>query len=198
MVAVPQRGVSPQEYLERERAAEYKSEYVNGEILAMAGATEQHNLITSNVNAELHTQFKRRSCKVYAQDMRVQVSETGMYTYPDVVAVCGEAQFEDAQRDTLLNPTVIVEVLSKSTEAYDRGDKFAHYRRLTSLQEVVLIAQDKARVERFVRQPDGDWLLSEANDLQETISLTSIDCTLALSEIYDKVEFSQEESAPPA
>src|SRR5581483_641012 len=126
--------------------------------------------------------------KVYAQDMRVRVSETGMYAYPDVVAVCVEAQFEDAQRDTLLNPTVIVEVLFTSTEAYDRGDKFAHYRRLESLQEVVLIAQDKVRVERFVRQPDNSWLLSEASDLQETIALVSIDCTLALSEIYDKVE----------
>jgi Uma2 family endonuclease len=119
--------------------------------------------------------------------MRVKISPTGLYTYPDVTVVCGEAQFEDTQQDTLLNPTLIVEVLSESTEAYDRGGKFAHYRKLASLMEYVLIAQTKPHVEHYVRQPDNRWLLAEADSLHQTLHLPSIDCHLALAEVYDKV-----------
>ena len=133
-------------------------------------------------------QLKARPCTTYPSDMRVKVSPTGLYTYPDVTVVCGEARFEDNQQDTLLNPTLIVEVLSESTEAYDRGGKFAHYRKLTSLMEYVLITQTKPHIEHYVRQPDNQWLLSEADSVPDTIHLPSIECHLALAEVYDKVD----------
>ncbi len=179
---------TPAEYLALERKAPTKSEYINGQIYAMSGASEAHNLITLNVAAEIRSQLRGRRCRVYASDMRVKVSETGMYTYPDVAAVCGEPHFEDSHVDTLVNPTIVVEVLSPSTEAYDRGEKFAHYRRLDSLMEYVLVAQDTARVEHFVRQDDG-WLFSEMSDLDGTLRLTSIDCVVALRDIYENVSF---------
>lgn len=182
-----QRKCSPEEYLNRERAAESKSEYLDGEIFAMSGASRRHNLICTNVNAELRAQLKRQRCEVYSSDMRVKVKATGLYTYPDVVVVCGEPQFEDSHVDTLLNPTVIVEVLSKSTKNYDRGEKFEHYRALDSLREYVLISQDKYHVEHHVRQADNQWLLSETNNEADTIHLPAIACDLALSEVYDKV-----------
>jgi Uma2 family endonuclease len=179
---------TPEEYLVLERKAGYKSEYFAGEIFAMSGASEQHNLIVANVVATLHTQFRNRPCKVYASDMRVKVSPTGLYTYPDVVALYSEPRFDDDQKDTLLNPTVIIEVLSPSTEAYDRGDKFGHYRKLASLTEYVLISQEKIHIERYVRQPDNQWLLSETSGLHDTVQLPSINCTLVLDEVYEKVE----------
>lgn len=180
--------VTPQEYLAIERQAEYKSEYFNGQVFAMSGASKRHNLITGNVLAELHAQLKKRPCTIYPSDMRLKVNATGLYTYPDVTVVCDEAQFDDDQQDTLLNPTVIVEVLSKSTEAYDRGEKFEHYRKLPSLAEYILIPQDKYHVEHYVRQPDNQWLLSETDSLQDTIQLPSINCYLAMADVYDKVK----------
>src|SRR5215475_3215142 len=179
---------TPEEYLALERQAQYKSEYYAGEIFAMAGASRWHNLIVANVVGELRSQLKGRPCTTYPSDMRVKVSPTGLYTYPDVTVVCGEAQFEDNQQDTLLNPTLIVEVLSESTEAYDRGGKFAHYRKLTSLMEYVLITQTKPDIEHYVRQPDNRWLLAEADSLHDTLYLPSIACHLALAEVYDKVD----------
>jgi Uma2 family endonuclease len=176
------------EYLEIERAAETKSEFFNGEMFGMAGARMPHILITANVAGELRDQLRGRPCLVLPADMRVKVSDTGLYTYPDVVVVCDEPQVEDAELDTLLNPTLIVEVLSRSTEAYDRGDKFAHYRRLESLKEYVLIAQDRPRIERFVRQGESqEWVLTEVSDPQGRVTLASIGCELALAEVYDKV-----------
>ena len=180
--------LTPEEYLFFERQADHKHEYVAGEIFALAGASERHNLIVGNVFAGLHAQFRQRPCKVYASDMRVKVQATGLYTYPDVVVLCHEARFADDQQDTLLNPMLIVEVLSESTEGYDRGKKFAHYRKLESLQEYVLIAQDTYRIERYRRQPDKQWLLSEFDHVQDTIHLPSIDCHLTVAEVYDKVE----------
>ncbi|MFZ2632846.1 MAG: Uma2 family endonuclease [Desulfosalsimonadaceae bacterium] len=174
------------QYLDLERKAEHKSEYVNGCIFAMAGASRVHNQITFNIAGLLHAQIKDRPCAAYINDMRVKVSATGLYTYPDVAAVCGEPVFEDAIADTLLNPMVIIEVLSQSTEAYDRGEKFAHYRRLSSLADYVLISQDKACVEHFVRQ-GNQWVLSEINDVEGKINLNSIGCNLSLGEIYNKV-----------
>lgn len=179
--------LTPEEYLALERAATSKSEFFNGEMFAMAGATEEHVLIVVNVAGELRAQLRGRPCRTYSNDMRVKVSETGMYTYPDVVVVCGEPQFDDEHRDTLLNPTAIFEVLSPSTEAYDRGEKFAQYQRLESLREYVLIAQDRHRVEQYVRQQEGQWLYSEVRGLGETVHLPSIGCDIALSEVYDKV-----------
>jgi Uma2 family endonuclease len=184
----PKSPYTPEEYLALERKAEYRSEYFAGEIFVMSGASERHNLIVGNVFATLHTQLRNRPCRVYASDMRVKVNPTGLYTYPDIVALCGEPQFDDEQKDILLNPAVIIEVLSPSTEAYDRGEKFAHYRQLSSVAEYVLISQEKPHVEHFVRQPDNQWLLSETSDLHDAVQLPSINCALALDEVYEKVE----------
>ena len=193
MSAVPKSYLTPQEYLVRERRAETKSEYLRGEVFAMSGASREHNLIAGNVNRELSEQLRERPCEVYQGDMRVKVSSTGLYTYPDVTVVCSEPQFEDAEVDTLLNPKVIVEVLSPSTADYDRGGKFTHYRRLPSLREYVLISQDRALVEHCVRQPSDQWLLTEYSALDGTLMLSSIQCQLPLAEIYLKVQFE-----PPA
>lgn len=178
-----------EEYLASERAAEYKSEYFDGEIFAMTGASRRHNIVSINVSTALNTQLKGRPCEAYAGDMRVKVAPSGLYTYPDIVVVCGEPKFEDEHVDTLTNPTLIVEVLSKSTEGYDRGRKFEHYRKLESLAEYLLIAQDKVHVEHYVRQSDNQWLLSETDDAQDAIELPSISCRLALADAYDKVSF---------
>jgi len=189
MSAVPKPFLTPQEYLARERRAETKSEYLRGEVFAMSGASREHNLIASNVAAELRQQLRDRDCEVYPSDMRVKVSPTGLYTYPDVTVVCGEPEFEDAAVDTLLNPKVVVEVISPSTADYDRGGKFTHYRRLASLREYVLISQDRPLVEHYVRQGPDQWLLTENRSLDETLVLPSIECRLPLAEIYLKVRF---------
>jgi len=187
-MSAAERLYTPEEYLALERAAETKSEYFDGRIFAMSGATEDHNLIAGNVFAEIRGQLKGRPCRAYMADMRVKVSETGLYTYPDVMALCGERLLADGRRDTLLNPGAIIEVLSPSTEAYDRGEKFAHYRRLESLTDYVLIAQDKARVEHYVRQGE-QWVLTSIDSLDGTLHLASIGCEVALRDIYAMVEF---------
>jgi Uma2 family endonuclease len=179
---------SAQEYLELERRAATKSEFFAGEIFAMTGASRDHNLIVANLVRELTLELKGRPCETYPSDMRVKVNATGLYTYPDLAVVCGPPQFDDEQKDTLLNPTLIVEVLSISTEAYDRGKKFAHYRKIGSLAEVLLVSQDKPHVDRYVRQPENQWLLAEWDGLQSRVLLTSIDCRVDMAEIYDKVE----------
>lgn len=181
--------VTPEEYIAAERRAEYKSEYFDGEVFAMSGASRQHNLIVTNVVAELHRQLKQSACEVYPNDMRVQIPTTPNYFYPDAIVACEKPQFADNHFDTLLNPTVVVEVLSPSTELYDRGRKFEQYRKIASLQEYLLIAQDEYLVERYVRQPDNDWLLSEFNRVEDVVHLASVKCDLALGEIYRKVEF---------
>ena len=180
--------VMPVEYLALERKSEIRSEYIAGHIYAMSGASRRHNLIAGNLFGLLWTQMRGRGCEAYMSDMRLKVSPTGMYTYPDIVAVCDEPRFEDAHIDTLLNPLVIVEVLSESTEAYDRGEKFAHYRRLGTLREYVLVAQDKIRVEHYVRKGE-QWILSEISDSDGTLHLASVDCHVMLAAIYEKVEF---------
>src|SRR5579871_2603652 len=149
---------TPEEYLAIDRNAPVKSEYYGGEIFAMAGATRAHNRISTNVASLFNVQLQDRPCETYASDMRVQVSPDGLYTYPDVVVVCGEPHFRDEREDTLLNPTVVVEVLSRSTEGFDRGGKFAQYWGLHSITDYLLIAQDRCRVEHFVRQTDNQWL----------------------------------------
>ena len=180
--------VSPEDYLAYERQNEFKSEYLDGEIRAMTGASRRHNLITVNVSSELRAQLRSSDCETYASDMRVRVPGGNLYTYPDVVVVCGEAAFEDAEVDTLLNPTLIVEVLSKSTGKYDRTVKFEHYRTLESLAEYVLVSQDEYRVEHYAKQPDGRWLLTDIVGLEATLELESVGCALRLGEIYERVE----------
>ncbi len=184
----PKPRLTPEDYLALERSADFKSEYFNGETFAMTGASRAHNTIVLNIGSEIRQQLKQRPCKAYVNDMRVKVDPTGLYIYPDVVVVCGKEQFDDTHLDTLLNPTLIVEILSESTEAYDRGRKFEHYRKLDSLAEYVLIAQNRPHIESYRRQADQQWLLTECSELDGTLRLPSIDCDLALVEIYDKVE----------
>ncbi len=179
--------VTPEEYLTQERSAEYKSEYLNGEVFAMSGASRRHNLISTNLIREFSLQVKGRPCEVYGSDMRVGIRAANVYTYPDVTVVCGEAQLEDKHLDTLLNPTLIVEVLSKSTGSYDRRAKFGYYRTIASLAEYVLVAQDERRVELNTKQEDGRWLLTDFRSASDAIELASINCVLALAEVYDKV-----------
>jgi Uma2 family endonuclease len=175
-----------EDYLTLERSASYKSEYHDGQIYAMTGASRKHNLVSGNIYRELSLQLKKRPCEAYINDMRVKAAESTSYYYPDVAVVCSTPQFEDEQVDTLLNPTVLIEVLSPSTEAYDRGSKFAHYRKIASLREYLLVAQDQPNIERYVRQGDV-WILSEVTGIESSMSLDSIDCILSLREVYDKV-----------
>lgn len=181
--------LTPQEYLALERSAEYKSEYVDGEMVAMSGATREHVLIVLNLASGLKRQLQQRPCEIYVADLRIQVSATGLYTYPDIAVACGEPRFEDEHRDTLLNPLLIVEVLSPSTESYDRGRKFEQYRALESLQEYLLVSQDQPRVEQFIRQDGNVWLFKDIAGLEQTVSFASIQCDISLSEIYDRIIF---------
>lgn len=189
MSSRPKTYLTPEDYLSLERAAETKSEYFDGEMFLMTGASRKHNLIATNAVRELSQQLKGRACEVYSSDMRVKIPAAGLYTYPDVVVVCGEPQFEDDYVDTLLNPTLIVEGLSKSTASYDRGNKFSYYRTLPSLAEYLLIAQGEYMAEHQVKQPDGKWLLADIRGIESIVELPSIRCALALSEVYDKVVF---------
>ena len=186
----PKTRYTPEEYLTLERSSETKHEYFNGEIFGMSGASKQHVLIVTNLIVELGTQLKRGPCGVYSTDLRVKVAPTGLYTYPDVIVICEEAQFSDEQKDTLLNPALIIEVLSESTKDYDRGGKFEQYRTINSFVEYLLIAQDRPHVEHHERQVDGSWILHETNSLEDTIRLKSVPCSLPLSEIYNKIDFS--------
>ncbi len=179
---------SSEEYLKMERKSKNKNEYINGKILAMSGASRNHNLIAGNVFREISIQLKDKPCEVYISDMRVKVSFTGLYTYPDITAVCEEIRFDDEHNDTLINPSVIIEVLSPSTEAYDRGEKFTHYRRLDSLRHYILVSQNKLLIEHYVRQ-NQQWTLFESDKLNDIITISTINCQLSLQEIYSKVNF---------
>ena len=183
---VKQTSYTAEEYLSLERGASIKSEFHDGQIYAMTGASRAHNLITINIARELSQQLKQRPCEAYINDMRVKAATARSYHYPDIAVVCGKPEFEDAQADTLLNPTLLIEVLSPSTEAYDRGGKFAHYRKIASLREYLLVTQDQPGIERYLRQGEV-WILSEAQGLDASVSLESIDCRLSLREVYDKV-----------
>jgi len=189
----PKVRITPEEYLALERRAEIRSEYFEGEMFAMSGVTREHARIVLNIATELNNQFADRPCEVYAVDLRTKVSPTGLYTYPDVVAVCGEPEFEDPMCDTLVNPQLIIEVLSDSTESYDRGKKFAHYRTIGSLREYVLVSQTECRIERFSRQDDGNWLYTENTDSEGSMELTSVACRLSLARVYHKVDFERAE-----
>lgn len=192
MRAIPKTKLTPAEYLEFERKSEIKHEYFNGEIFTMSGAKRNHNKITTNLSGLIWQHLKGKNCESYSNDMRVFVPKTGLYTYPDVVVVCGEPQFQDNVFDTLLNPVLLIEVLSETTESYDRGKKFQHYRSIESLQEYVLVSQDEARIEKYLKTGDGFWILSEAVGLDSEIKFDSIDCPIGLGEVYDKVNFSDE------
>lgn len=194
MSALPQpRFFTNSEYLLLEEQSAYKSQFYHGEILAMAGASRRHNLIEMNLAANLHAQLRKKPCEIYQNDMRVKVSDD-FYTYPDIVIVCGEPQFERKNGESLLNPTVLIEVLSKSTEQFDRGEKSRQYRSLSSLQEIVLISQDRAQIELWTRQAHGAWLITEITGLSEILKLDSIDCIVSFADIYERVNFNEQES----
>lgn len=181
---------SPEEYLAFERGTDARHEYLDGHVYAMAGESIEHSRICVNVAGELRARLKGRPCEVLSPNMKVVTSPSGLFSYPDVVVICGEPQFYDERRDILTNPTVVFEVLSPSTEAYDRGEKFLRYRtQIAALREYVLVSQHRPLVEHYVRQPDGTWSYSSAGDLSEAIDLPSIDCRLPLSEIYDRIIF---------
>lgn len=180
--------LTAEEYLELERGSEMKHELIDGEMVAMTGGSWSHGLIIGNMVVALKTRLRERRCSVIPSDLRVR-SSADVYVYPDVVVACGEPRLEDNQRDTLLNPALIVEVLSPSTESYDRGRKFEHYQMLDSLKEYVLIAQDRPRIEHYLRQDGHVWLYTEVSNLDGSISLPSLGCEVPLSEIYDQVAF---------
>lgn len=179
---------TPEEYLILERKATLKSEYLSGEIFAMSGASLEHGLITLDIATELNIKLRGRECKVVTNDMRVMTSPEVSYFYPDVVVFCGEPQFEDNTFDTLLNPVIIIEVLSPSTEEYDRGEKFEYYKQLPSLKEYLLVAQNKVDVEHHVLQ-EKQWQSNKLIGLHESVILASIGCKLSLNEIYRRVTF---------
>jgi Uma2 family endonuclease len=197
MTAQPKAAISEEEYLVYERASPIKHEYYHGHIYAMTGGKEPHNLIAGNTLASLHGQLRRKPCRVYPSDMRVKVLRTDLNTYPDVVVICGQPQFTDAIRDTITNPTVIVEVLSPSTERYDRGLKFQNYRTIDTLHDYILIAQDHHHIEHYIRQQNGQWLLQEITHLDGEIHIPSIECTLRLDDVYEKVDLDQGDADLP-
>jgi Uma2 family endonuclease len=187
MASHPKTHLSPEQYLVLERQANHRSELRDGEMVAMAGASRRHVRIVTNLVVALDNQLRGSPCNVYSNDLRVKVSRTGLYTYPDVVVTCGEEQFDDTHNDTLLNPIVLIEVLSESTEAYDRGEKFQHYQQLESLAEYLLISQEPYRVEQYSRHTENLWLYSLTPDPKTPIRLRSIRCELALDEIYRNI-----------
>ena len=194
MCALPKHYLTPEEYLAVEREAQTKSEYYRGEAFAMAGASFAHTTISFNLLVSLAPQLKRGSCTARSSDLRVNVRATSFYAYPDIVVVCGQPQFEDRLRDTLLNPTAIFEILSRSTEGYDRGEKFAQYRMFESLTDYILVSQYRPLVEHFTRQPDESWLLKSYSGMDAILLVPSIGCELTLAEIYDKVEWPEDET----
>nr|VFJ74526.1 MAG: Endonuclease, Uma2 family (restriction endonuclease fold) [Candidatus Kentron sp. FW] len=179
-----------QEYLALERASRVRHEFLDGEIFAMTGATRRHNRIAVNLVHMLSTQLAARPCGIYVSDMRVKIEAIEKYTYPDVVVACEQEIFEDTEEDTLLNPILIIEILSDSTEAYDRGDKFFHYRAIMSFAEYILVSQKKPYMERFTHQSDGSWLYSCFDDIHQKFESSSTGCTINLKEVYEKVSFS--------
>ena len=187
MPIVPKHYITPEEYLSRERKAEFRSEYFRGEMFAMAGASANHNLMVLNAGSHLRDQLKKKQCRVFPSDLKLRIQATGLYTYPDLSVVCGEPQLESDSGDVLLNPVVLVEVLSDSTEAYDRGKKFEHYRTIPSLKHYVLIAQDRHSMDCFTRSTDGSWNLTSCQGLDGKILLDAIDSELVGAEVYDKV-----------
>ena len=178
--------LTPEEYLTWERKQPFKNEYHNGQIIAMSGASRSHNRITVDITIQLGNQLMDRACEVFASEMRVRTSPEISYLYPDVIVVCGEPRFEDDTFDTLLNPIVVIEVLSPSTAAYNRGEKFESYKQLASLQEYILISQDRVRVEHYCRR-ETQWNRNTLEHLEDILSLASIECEVPLRAIYRRV-----------
>jgi Uma2 family endonuclease len=195
-VAQPQKRFTPQEYYALERDAAYKSDFYDGEIFAMAGGTDEHSAIIGNIIIAVGTRLRGTDCVIRDSNLRMKVQATGLRTYPDAAVYCGKAEFddEDPDRQTRLNPTVIFEVLSRSTEAYDRGTKYENYQTIASLKTYVLVSQWNARIDAFVRQADGSWLVRDAQGLQANIAIFGIGIELPLAEVYERVIFADRPS----
>lgn len=191
MTAVPQtNSMTLEEYFRLEEQSEIRHEYYRSEVFAMAGASREHNRIAIDLLTALNISLQGGPCEVFDSDMRVKVSETGLYTYPDISVTCGDSQFdENAPLDTLLNPIVLVEVLSESTEAYDRGGKAQQYRQISSLREYVLVSQNEPRIEVQRWQDDGPWTISDYAGVDAILELPSLDCAIPFAEIYRRVDF---------
>ena len=181
--------VTPEEYLAAERLSETRSEYLDGGVYPMTGASLDHGRIVINVATEFVNQLRGRNCEVLVTDMKVRLQESRKFFYPDVLVLCGEPQFHDDRKDIITNPDLVVEVLSPSTEAFDRGTKFQTYQTLESLKEYLLVAQDKPFIEQFVRSEGGKWMYAAAAGIESTLTLSSVECTLNLGAVYNRVDF---------
>ena len=186
MSSLPQHYLTPEEYLAIERNAEYKSEYIDGIMYAMAGGSERHNIIVANLIISVGIQLRGRQCRVYPSDLKVRVPNSSKFFYPDVSVVCGETRFADDHKDVILNPILIAEVLSDSTAGFDRGKKFISYQQIASLKEFIFVAQDEILVEKYARQGDDSWVYTKVTDIDGEVSLQSVECIVKSSDIYDK------------
>lgn len=180
--------LSAEDYLKRERAAEFRSEYHAGQVIAMAGASRTHNRIVTNISASLHQQLQDRPCNNYSSDLRVAIQNGRRYVYPDIVVTCGPEEFTDDYQDSLVNPLVIIEVLSTATEAYDRGTKFLYYQAIPSLKEYLLVSQEPRCLESYRKQDDGSWVYRALLSPAETLEIPAITCTLNFTQVYAKVD----------
>lgn len=201
-MAIPQEKIrrlySAEEYLELERAAEYRHEFLDGRIFLMAGESISHSRICTNLSGETRAKLKGKPCEALSPNMKVRTSSASLFAYPDLTIMCGEPQFHDVKKDVLTNPQVIFEVLSPSTEAYDRTTKFQRYRMGNeTLTDYVLVSQDKAFVEHFTKQPDGNWLYRSFSEMTDVLRIETVDCELSLQEIYDRVEFKETQMEEP-
>ena len=195
MAANPERRYTLEEYFELERKSEERFEFWGGEIFCMSGVSPEHDQIESNLNYHLRAKLAGRSCRVFLANMRIKVPAAPPYRYADLSALCGEPKFEEiGGGGALTNPALVVEILSSSTEAYDRGDKFTHYKSIPSFGEYLLVAQHRPHVTQLVRQDDGSWVYNEFNDLGDSLKLSSLDCELSLNEVYQNVSFDSETS----
>jgi Uma2 family endonuclease len=183
---------TPEEYLALERPSEIRHEFLDGIVYAMAGESPTHSAICFNLAAALHPQLRGTDCRGFSPNMKVRAGEAGLYAYPDLAVACGEAFFHDRHGDVLLNPAVVFEALSRSTQTYDRGEKFERYKSIETLRDYVLVSQDRALLEHHSRRPDGTWSRAELSGTDASLVLESIDCRVALADVYDRVEFAGE------
>ena len=180
---------TPEEYLDLERLSEIRHEFLDGTVYAMAGESPTHSAICFNLAGALHPQLRGTNCRGFSPNMKVRAGESGLYAYPDLAVACGEAFFHDKHGDVLLNPTVIFEVLSRSTQTYDRGEKFERYKSIETLRDYVLVSQDRPRLEHFSLQPDGTWAHAELEGADVDLALDSINCRVRLADVYDRIDF---------
>ena len=193
MSATAHEYMTAQQYFTLEETSDGKHEYYRGAIYAMTGGTARHNLIVANLIALLHGQLRGTTCRVFPSDLRLKIELTGLYTYPDVSVICGPISFGDNRQDTVTNPVVLIEVLSPSTENYDRGRKFEHYRTIDTLQEYVVVAQDRVHIEHYVRQDNNRWVLVDFSTIDQIVHVGAINCTLSVELVYENIMFDNQD-----